>query len=68
MKEIKVTDDYLGLDENIRQCQNEEAFERCQTRQYLDAVEMQCKCIPYALKYILKYKSNLVGNEHVQYI
>ena len=47
---MKVTDDYLGLDEDVRKCQNIEPFENCTTRQYLDSVLRQCNCIPYALK------------------
>ena len=47
---MKVTNDYLGLDEDVRKCQNIEPFENCTTRQYLDSVLRQCHCIPYALK------------------
>ena len=47
---MKVTNDYLGLDEDVRKCQNIEPFENCTTRQYLDYVQKQCKCVPYALR------------------
>ena len=56
MKEIEVTDDYLGLDEDVRHCQNKESFEDCTTRQYTDTVQNECNCVPYSLNQILKSK------------
>ena len=53
VKEMRVTDEYLGLDENIRKCQNMETFEDCTTRNYIDATVKNCKCVPYSLKGIL---------------
>ena len=50
VKEIKVTDEYLGLDENIRKCQNTEAFEDCTTRNHIETVRETCNCVPYSLK------------------
>ena len=29
LAEIKVTDSYLGLDENVRECQNQKSFYEC---------------------------------------
>ena len=49
VKDMIVTDDFLGLDESARKCQNREAFENCTTRQYLETVKRQCNCVPYAL-------------------
>ena len=49
VKEVKVTEDYLELDEYTRNCQNTETFEECTTKQYLNAVEKKCKCLPYGL-------------------
>ena len=51
VKEVKVTEEYLELDEDTRNCQNRETFEECTTKQYLSAVEKKCKCIPYCLKH-----------------
>ena len=50
VKEMIVTDDYLGLHENVRGCQNIEPFENCTTRQYLESVQRECNCIPYGLR------------------
>ena len=50
MKEIKVTESYLGLDKNVRECQDVEPFFNCTTRYYLDALLNQCGCLPLHLK------------------
>ena len=50
IKEFKATEEYLGLDEMDRKCQNREPYENCTSRLYLEAIQKQCNCIPYALK------------------
>ena len=50
VKEVKVTEDYLGLDEDIRKCQKIETFEDCTTREYLKTVLRKCNCVPYGLR------------------
>ena len=50
VKEVLVTEDYLGLDEEVRKCQVQEIFEECTTRNYLTAIQEQCNCIPYSLR------------------
>ena len=47
LKEIKVTDSYLGLDPSIKGCQNTETLEKCTTRYYIDNLIAQCKCVPF---------------------
>ena len=49
VKEIKVTEDYLGLEEETRKCQNQESFEECTTRGYLEMIQKDCNCVPYGL-------------------
>ena len=49
VKEIRVTEDYLGLEEETRKCQNQESFEECTTREYLEMFKQLCNCIPYGL-------------------
>ena len=34
LKEIKVTDSFLGQDQDTRKCQNDEPYLNCTTRQY----------------------------------
>ena len=65
VKEITVSDEFLGLDETIRKCQNIEPFENCTTRQYLDTVKKECKCVPFALNTL---DSTLVGFAHISFM
>ena len=46
LKEITVTNDFLGLDQDDRKCQNEEPLTNCTTRQYLDTLQGECGCSP----------------------
>ena len=50
VKEIKVTYEYLGMDENVRNCQSIEPFENCTSKLYMDTVKEKCNCIPFSLK------------------
>ena len=54
VKETKVTDDFLGMDETIRRCQNVEKYEDCTTRKYLTELENDCHCVPYGLRNFTK--------------
>ena len=47
IKQIVVTESYLGLDEDTRGCQNEESFEVCTTKLYKEAIIENCNCLPY---------------------
>ena len=44
-----MTEMYLGLDENIRKCQNKEPYQNCTTRHYIESVTKECNCVPYRL-------------------
>ena len=46
LKEIEVTESYLGLSQKDRGCQNEETLDTCTTRNYRSAALMKCGCIP----------------------
>ena len=45
LKEIRVTDSYLGLDPSIKGCQNVETLENCTTRYYID--NLISHCVPF---------------------
>ena len=64
VKDIKVTEDFNGLGDNVTKCQSEEIFKECSTSQYLHAVESQCNCIPYALKYFSSVQKQVFSNPH----
>ena len=49
LKEIKITDSYLGINQNVRKCQNEEILHNCTTRQYLDDLLDKCGCLPFSI-------------------
>ena len=49
VKEISVTEEFLGLGEEIRKCQTKETFGECNTRLFLDEMKKECHCVPYAV-------------------
>ena len=56
MKEIIVTDSFLGLDRDIRKCQNIETYDDCKTRLYVDMLRKECGCLPLSLRLSGKVK------------
>ena len=50
MKEIKVTDSFLSLDSDARNCQNVETYNDCNTRLHLENVWQKCGCLPLSLR------------------
>ena len=50
LKEISVTDSFLGLDREIINCQNIEAYDECRTRHYVDKLRQECGCLPITLR------------------
>ena len=49
VKEIKVSDEFLGLNMDITGCQNDRSLTDCKTEQYLTALRTQCKCLPLSV-------------------
>ena len=50
MKEISVTDSFMGLHRDTRKCQNIEEYDQCRTRLYLENLRQKCGCIPLSIK------------------
>ena len=50
MKEIRGSKSFLGLDQHVRECQNEEPFFTCTTRQYFDTILERCGCVPFNIR------------------
>ena len=50
LKEIKVTDSYLGLPEKVTGCQNTQKLQDCEKKQYFDALHNECGCLPLSLR------------------
>ena len=49
MKEISVTDSFMGLDRDTRRCQNVEKESDCKTRLYAAHLRKECGCLPLSL-------------------
>ena len=50
IRDIKVTESYLGLDQSVRNCQNEEPYYNCTTQIYMDSFLGKCKCLPLNMR------------------
>ena len=50
IKEISVTDSFMGLDKNTRHCQNIETFNECKTRLHVENLRKECGCLPLTLE------------------
>ena len=63
MKEISVTDSFMGLDKDARKCQIE-TYDDCKTRLYIEHLKQICGCLPLSLrlsrevKHIIYYHDN----------
>ena len=60
LKEIMITDSYLGLEQHIRGCQNQEPVFNCTTRNYIEAVIKNCGCLPLIIKLMSHMKVKLI--------
>ena len=54
LKEVSVTDSFLGLDVHSRKCQNVETFNDCKTKLYIEKMMQKCGCLP--LSHIMSEK------------
>ena len=72
VKEIDVTEAFLNLAEEVKNCQNVETFRDCETKEYIKLGLTECKCTPYALrnfsKNVIKTRINfnlIISNPHL---
>ena len=49
IKEEEVTESFLGMDQSVRGCQNEEHYDECTTRQYIENMREKCDCLPLSI-------------------
>ena len=54
VKEIDVTDDYMGMSEDVTKCQDRIRLEDCETKEYFEYVLKKCNCIPFKLGHNFK--------------
>ena len=50
LKDIEVTDSYLGMDQEIRGCQDSEPYYNCTTREYISRIKEKCGCLPINMR------------------
>ena len=58
MKEIAVTDSFMGLEKDTRKCQNIETYDDCKTRLHVEHLRQECGCLPLSLRLSEKVKFN----------
>ena len=58
LKKMTGTDAFLDLPENIKGCQIEDQ-EMCNSRRYIEELQKQCKCLPWALAASIPQKVTL---------
>ena len=49
LSEVSVTDSFLSLDEDVRNCQERESYVDCITNYYLTNLKKMCGCLPLKL-------------------
>ena len=54
-----ITESYLGLEQHIRGCQNQEPLFNCTTRNYIESVIKNCGCLPLIIKLMSHMKVKL---------
>ena len=65
LKEVKVTDSFMGLDEDVRGCQNQEHYLECTTNNFIEEMRQQCGCLPLSIRssnFQVNYKSMVKGS------
>ena len=50
VKNIRVTDSFMMLDQSVRKCQTKEPLHECRTKKYLELVNKTCGCLPFSVK------------------
>ena len=54
IKQVDVTDSFMGLPQEERNCQNKENFLDCTTRHHLENVLANCGCLPMSIGSFIK--------------
>ena len=50
LKDVRVTEEFLGLGQEVTRCQTKEARADCETRRYQEQVLASCHCAPLYLR------------------
>ena len=57
VKTVTVSEDFLTLDENIRQCQDMEQYDDCSTKHFVEQLLNACKCLLTNCRYVICHTS-----------
>ena len=50
LENVNVTESYLGLKEEVRNCrESEEDYQQCVTQNYVQRVKDECQCLPLSM-------------------
>ena len=60
IKDVEVSEEFVGLGEKVTHCQTEEFREDCLSRKYRERVLSQCNCSPF---YLRSYYGNQVRRD-----
>ena len=50
LKEIVVTDSFMDLNRETKNCQNVKAYDKCKTQSHIQNLRQECGCLPLALR------------------
>ena len=67
VKEVEVTESYLGLDQKVRGCQKAESFHNCTTKHYFDSLLEKCACLPFKIRLSDKVFKTFILNQFYIY-
>ena len=56
VKQVEGTESFLGQNKDVINCQNEESYEICVTRNYIDSLIQRCKCLTFSSKTVFSKK------------
>ena len=59
VKQVKATEAFLSYDEETRQCQNKEKVQDCWSRNFLQAAQDICGCMPFQIREVLGFRCNI---------
>ena len=60
MKEISVTESFMGLEKETKKCQDIETYDDCKTRIYIEHLRQECGCPPLSLRLSGKVKYDIL--------
>ena len=60
--EVRVTDSFLGLHKDVRDCQTKELLIDCKTQEYKSKVLEYCHCLPLKLKTSVDVSTTIDNN------